>query len=116
MRLWEVNHPYYSSESNYYSNDQSFQFDSLDDFLAAWGDTDPELNLVFRWDWVNYGEDKGKDTFWVFFVQQRKGIYSACEVSVTGDDEPRAREWLKDRLPHLLALWEPLVSEEDDDD
>lgn len=75
-RLWEVNHPYYCSESNYYvggvpswaqprsapptvegrqrSIDEHvpgdhMQFDSWAEF--DWKDADKDYNLLFRWDW-----------------------------------------------------------------
>lgn len=50
--LWEVDHAYYCNEGNFYSNDTVAAFASWPEFVEA-GETesDPDLNLLFRWDW-----------------------------------------------------------------
>jgi hypothetical protein len=49
--LWEVGHPYYCNEGNFYERGMHEVYDSWANFIADWGDTDPDMNLVFRWDW-----------------------------------------------------------------
>ena len=127
MRLWEVNHPYYSSESNFYSDEPGERFESWADYLDRWGSSDLDLNLLFRWDWIKpdpsdylspadpeaaaYPQEvlPETDTLWLFYILQRKGIYLANNVAVTEDDEPSVREFLMPRLAHLLLMWEPLT-------
>ena len=113
-RLWEVEHPYYCSESNYYSNDTGEQFESWAEFASAWDSYDLDLNLLFRWDWKieEYeGEDrpKGSHRLQLFYVLQRKGIFMCIEVDVTPQDEPQVREWLQVRWDKMLELWRPLT-------
>ncbi len=43
-------HPYYCSESNYYSNDANAEWETMTDFLAEFDSADVDMNLVFRWD------------------------------------------------------------------
>lgn len=120
--LWEVRHPYYCNEGNFYSRDPYCFHKSWGDFAYSMGDSDPELNLLFRWDWVAPHEDGDFDkaikwegdenyrdsTLKLFWVMQRKGIFACHEVSVCRADEPAIRLWLQERVKHLLKLWEPL--------
>lgn len=122
-RLWEVVHPYYCSESNRYSNEAYARHSSWRDFMESMGNSDPDLNLLFRWDWRAPREDDDweKPIAWqgdenyrdsilqLFWVLQRKGIFMCHEVSVCRADEPAVRAWLKGRMRHLLELWKPLV-------
>jgi hypothetical protein len=86
--LWDVDHPYYCSDSNYYVGGvpkelqprptaeglaalgvdvwdgftpyDHFEFESWSDF--GWKDADLDMNLVFRWDWkVPDPNDYGAD-------------------------------------------------------
>lgn len=122
MKLWEADHSYYCSESNYYApgNDQPFQHHkSWAEFIDAEGDADLDMNLVFRWDWRE-GEDWGAGEFTgdvnyrngrllIYFMGQRKGLYRWAEVEVCRADEPAVRAYLEPRLKHLMALWAPLT-------
>lgn len=113
--LWEFDHPYYSSESNYYSNDCSHHSDSWAEFMEEMGDADKDHNLLFRWDWerpdpADYepGEDPGyTDRLHLFYVLQRKGIYMTWEVDVTPDDETAVRWFLNGYWQHMQLLWSP---------
>lgn len=51
--LWEVEHAYYCHEGNYYATDNPpmRHFDSFAAYLDEEGSLDPDLNLLFRWDW-----------------------------------------------------------------
>jgi hypothetical protein len=121
-KLWDVDHPYYCNESNHFALGWNIQHGSWADFIEGMGESDRDLNLLFRWDWKRYAEDDGPDlepgdsgdgrtvrhelqTFW---VMQRKGIFCCHEIEVTEEDEPAVRGWLEGRLVHLLRLWEPL--------
>lgn len=111
-RLWEYDHPYYCSESNYYSNKCHSDWDSWADFIAEFGASDMDMNLVFRWDWKvgeEGEEDEGEHTLHVFFMGQRKGLFFATLTHVTPDDEPAVRAWLTERAAHMRLLWAPLL-------
>lgn len=118
--LWEVDHSYYCSTGNYYSNECSAGYRTLADFLKAEGNSDLDMNLVFRWDWGEGGESVAGgspfsgDEYYrngvlqVFFIGQRKGLFRSAEVQVCRADEPAVRAYLEPRLAHLLSLWAPL--------
>lgn len=88
------------------------------------GESDAELNLLFRWDWeaphvdddsenpIEWrGDENYRDsTLKTFWVLQRKGIFMCHEVDVCRADEPAVRAWLEERMKHLLKLWEPLTN------
>lgn len=122
-RLWEVEHPYYCNEGNYYapgSEQPVARYRSWADFIAEEGDNEKNLNLLFRWDWRE-SEDWGHGTAFngdenyrngvllLFWMGQRKGLYRWTKIEVCRADEPAVREWLQERLDHLASLWAPLV-------
>lgn len=114
--LWEIDHPYYCTEGNFYKNGLHDVFDSWAEFHATWGDMDHDLNLVFRWDWqrdngedLEEGETPGPDMLKVFWVLQRKAILRSTECVVTEADEPAVRAWLADRAKTIAAIWEPIT-------
>lgn len=51
--LWEIHHPYYCAEGNYYKplSECHDEYDSWAQFYDERGTMDDDLNLVFRWDW-----------------------------------------------------------------
>lgn len=121
--LWEYDHPFYCAEGNYYTSGDQWDevytsYDSWADFIAEWGDTDPDLNLVFRWDWIksnpdDYEPDDGairvpEDKLLVFWVLQRKALLRTTVCAVTAADEPAVRAWLADRAKAIAAIWEPI--------
>jgi hypothetical protein len=119
-RLWEVDHPYYCNNGNYYSSDCGEQYESWAEFFGANGDSDFDMNLVFRFDWMEGLDDDEKPLpfngdvnyrngkLYVYWMGQRKGLYRYSMVDVCRADEPAVIEFLKPRLAHLLKLWEPL--------
>lgn len=120
-RLWDVDHPYYCAEGNYYARPSEglhTRYDSWALFIEDWGSTDPDMNLVFRWDWrradpadYSNGEEMPADTLRVFWVLQRKAILRSTECTVTEDDEPAVRKWLTERARTIAAIWAPLPLE-----
>jgi hypothetical protein len=123
MNLWEAEHPYYCNEGNYYAkgNEQPFaRYKSWPEFMDSEGHSDPDYNLLFRWDWRE-NEDWGHGTAFtgdenyrngvllLFWMGQRKGLYRWTEIEVCRADEGAVREFLTDRLAHLKTLWEPLA-------
>lgn len=104
--LWEVDHAYYCNDANYYSNDASTEYDSWYDFIAEWGQSDLNYNLLFRWDWKKDDDGSYLHLYWML---QRKGHFTPCIVrGMRDEDEASVIEFLKPRLEHLKKLWEPL--------
>lgn len=123
--LWEVEHNYYCTEGGYFWNQSErqtvWEFKSWSDFLAEMADADLDYNMLFRWDWSEVDEETCKPTFngdanyrngklKLFFMVQRKGFHSTSIVEVCRADEPAVIEYLRPRLAHLMALWEPLAT------
>ncbi|MBK9497393.1 MAG: hypothetical protein IPO08_23305 [Xanthomonadales bacterium] len=119
--LWEADHSYYCNEGNYFANDTcEAYYKSFADFIAAEGDIDPDYNLLFRWDWIE-GDGEGEPNFngdnnyrngklKLFWMGQRKGLYRWSIVEVCRNDEASVIEFLRPRMQHLVSLWEPLAS------
>lgn len=114
--LWEIDHPYYCNEGNYYASGEqpTASYDSWEEFFSAEGDADFDMNLLFRWDWrkadpeeKNWGNKH--DVLLLFWMGQRKGLYRWTEVQVTDADEPAVREWLTERWKHMQLLWEGIA-------
>lgn len=122
-RLWDAEHRYYCNEGNYHApgRDQpTAHYRSWGDFHASEGDSDPDYNLLFRWDWKEgpEGEDSGSafngdenyrnGVLLLFWIGQRKGFYRWSTIEVCRADEPAVRDWLVTRFDHLKSLWTPL--------
>lgn len=119
--LWEIDHPYYCQEGNYFKNGQHLTYDSWAAFQEEWGSLDDDLNLVFRWDWkrddpADFDEEDdeqpGPDRLYVYWVLQRKAILRSTECTVTEADEPAVREWLARKAARLRLIWAPLLGEQ----
>jgi len=128
--LWEINHPYYCSESGYYYSTEGpsaisgwgepMHYESFSEFVGEWSDCDLDMNLVFRWDWVKrvpdetlpegYGprlDSEGNlSTLTLFFMMQRKGCKKVITIDMKDSDEPKVIEYLKPRWEHMKLLWE----------
>ncbi|MCL7377424.1 hypothetical protein [Streptomyces sp. 35G-GA-8] len=117
-RLWEIDHPYYCTEGNFYarpSDGLHTEYPSWAAFYEDWADTDPDLNLVFRWDWkrpnpddYEDGEELPPETLAVYWVLQRKAILRSTECVIDRADEPAVRTWLTDRARTIAAIWAPI--------
>jgi hypothetical protein len=116
--LWEIDHPYYCTQGNYYARAGEglhTSYESWTDFYQDWGAEDPDLNLVFRWDWQRFDPDDYEpdqevpaDVLQVFWVLQRKAILRSTSCVVTEADEPAVRKWLNERARTITAIWEPI--------
>lgn len=123
-RLWEIDHPYYCNEGNYFASarDCHAHYKRWQDFIEEQGEADLDMNLVFRFDWIPpwidgdsenaivwQGDENYRDcVLKLFYLGQRKGFYRWVTVDVCRADEPAVREWLKTRWDHMRLLWEPL--------
>lgn len=111
MKLYEMKHKYYCGEGCYFSNECHEKFKSWDDFLAEWGESDEDYNLLYRWDWENYDladADEGAeatDRLLMYFMLQRKARPMSVYVNVHKDQEPEIREWLKRRGRTIVSFW-----------
>lgn len=127
-RLWEVEHPYYCEESNYFGSQSDrqtiFEFKSWADFIEEMGGADKDYNFLFRWDWDEDETDDGKPTYTgddyyrngklkLFFMHQRKGFHSASLVEVCRADEPTVIEYLSGHWKHMQTMWEPFTAADD---
>lgn len=103
-----VKHEYYCQPSNYYSNEAFSSFKTFKDFFNEMGDADLDMNLLFRWDIIDY--DGGDIKMYVFIMHQRKGRYWPNQIEkITEEDLPLILEYLKPRLKHIKKLWAPLM-------
>ena len=109
-----VSHPYYCSDSNYYSNEGSMAFATMTDFLDEFETCVVDMNLCFRWDIKTkaecYGDDAGEGyCAEVFLMLQRKGIFRPCSVeSVDEDEAVRFKAYALRHFETIKALWAPL--------
>lgn len=112
-KLFETDHPYYCQEGCYFSTECHNTYGSWSDFLEEWGESDEDMNLVFRWDWRTAESgwiDSGSgDVLMIYFVMQRKAFTISCQISVCRDQEPEIRQWLEKRAERLGRLWEPIA-------
>lgn len=122
LHLWEIDHPYYASDGCYYLarnrwGEAHGEWESWADFHEAWGDSDMDYNLLYRWDWEradpsDYDEDDvPTDKLRLFYMLQRKAKPHSHCIDVTEADEPAVRAWLAEHAEHLRAVWEPLLGE-----
>lgn len=101
-----VDHDYYCSDNNYYSNDVTQEYETFQDFFNGFKDIDVDLNLIFRWD-IKQNDDK---TFnmQVFVIQQRKGIFVPHIIeNVYESDFENIKSLLQPHLDKLMKIWQP---------
>ncbi|BCH33161.1 hypothetical protein MesoLjLc_50910 [Mesorhizobium sp. L-8-10] len=117
--LWEVDHPYYMNEGNYFEAGQHTRWLSWQDFEREFKDSDLDYNWFVRWDWLE-GEDSGGGTYngddyyrhAVFMLQmigQRKAYLCSHEIAVCRADEPTVRAFLQKRWEYMQQMWEPFA-------
>ena len=105
-----ADHPYYCSDSNFYSNEASSSHLNWNDFLNEWGgELDLDYNHVFRFD-IKEKEQKGTYYMEVFFMLQRKGIFYPVSISeVKEEDAQSILEFLKPHFEKTKELWKPFT-------
>lgn len=120
--LWEIDHPYYCTEGNFYRAGQHEEHETWTDFLEQWGGMDEDLNLVFRWDWFRADPEDYKyekeadpdfempgDVLQLYYMMQRKARNMSVYVKVVEADETAVREFLTAKAEHMRKLWAPLL-------
>lgn len=120
-KLWEVSHPYYINEGNYFKAGCHELYESWDDFLSGFGDADMDYNWFVAWEWRE-GEDfgandyKGDDYYCngrllLQLIQRRKSILTSHEIKVCRADEPAVRAFLQPYWEYTQRMWAPLSDE-----
>lgn len=128
--LWEYDHPYYCSEGNFLHSPvrhpeitSHIEFESWKSFQdSGWPRNDPDLNLLFRWDWKawhldypeDYPDEEGnveRHVLQLYFMLQRKAFNRSIHVNVTAADEEEVRAWLTTRAATIRKIWEPLIGD-----
>lgn len=114
IELSQANHPYYCSESNYYSNKPAQRYETMTDFLDEFESSDVDMNLCFRWDVRDITDDNdlstGEYSAEVFLMLQRKGIFMPCSINKIEESEvDRFVAYLKKHHDTIKALWIPIA-------
>ena len=103
-----IDHDYYTSGSNYYSNDASGHYNTWADFYEEFHDADIDMNLVFRWD-IYKREESKRYYMQIIIIAQRKGIYMPIHIDyVDEQDVPQIEQFMKPHFEKLLSIWQPL--------
>lgn len=106
VELSEKKHPYYCSNSNYYSNEVREVYDTMTAFLDEFEEADVDMNLVFRWDIIK-DDEKSHYSAYVYLILQRKGIFKPIEiVKITESEVERFENYLKNNKKTIDALWD----------
>jgi len=112
LKRLAVKHPYYCSDSNWYSNDANEKYSNMTEFLNAWEDADVDMNLCFRWDITADDEESekaGRYKAEVFIMIQRKGIFKPMYIESVNEIEAiRFEAYAKKHWETVVKLWNPL--------
>lgn len=111
-----INHDYYCSDSNYYSNDPYEKFETFADYFEEFKDSDVDMNLVFRFDIAKNEKDDERDDVekWDFYmhifrIAQRKWIFACSFIKkVTDEDVENILKYLEPHKEKLESIWKPL--------
>lgn len=112
LRDLAVEHPYYASDSNFFSNEAGMTHATMTDFLDEFEDADVDMNQVFRFD-VFPARDKydvPQDTYsaQIIIIHQRKGIYSPHTIkSIKEGEVERFVKYLTEQHNNMKMLWRP---------
>jgi hypothetical protein len=102
-----IDHDYYCSESNYYSNEAAQHYKTFKNFISEMGESDVDMNLVFRWD-IKLLDDQTY-TCDIFIMQQRKGRFMPFSIDlIEEDDVPAFIDYVKKHFNKLLSIWKPI--------
>lgn len=113
-----VEHDYYCSESNYYSNEASQSYATMTEFLEDFEESNVDMNLCFRWDIKSYKDEfedhsNGRTGYFaeVFIMIQRKGIFKPIMIdSVNEEEAVRFRKYAEKHWETIKQIWSPISS------
>lgn len=107
-----VKHPYYCSESNYYSKNASVRYDTMTDYLDDFYDADIDMNLMFRWD--VHKRDNGSYYAEIFLLLQRKGIFRPVFIESISEQEVESFCcYARSHWARLNEMWNPISNNKD---
>lgn len=102
-----VDHDYYCSDNNYYSNSAGQEYPTWRDFHNVYHDADIDMNLIFRWDIKQH--DGGDYYCEIFIMHQRKGKFSPVMIeSFVEEDIPSFMELVTEHWKKLVSIWKPI--------
>lgn len=103
-----VDHDYYCSDTNYFSNDARIEYDTFADFYEEFHDADVDMNLVFRWD-LHERENSERHYLELFMIQQRKGIFTPIFINYFDEkDVPLFLKYINPHIEKIKSIWRPL--------
>jgi len=106
-----INHGYYCSQCNFYSNEPQEKYETMSDFLDNYEDSDVDMNLCFRWD-IRKEEDTNSYDAEVFLILQRKGIFKPIYIEIIKEEEcNRFEKYLSKHWETLNRIWKPFSVE-----
>lgn len=108
-----IDHPYYCSDSNWFSREAFMVFDTASEFLDEFENTDIDMNLVFRWDVSENtdADDISDGTYYakVFMMKQRKGLFHPIHIAtIDQGDCLRFCNYLDKHWQRIKDIWMPL--------
>lgn len=103
-----IDHDYYASNSNYYSNSAGGHYATWADFYEEFHDADIDMNLVIRWD-IHEREESKRYYMQVIIIAQRKGIYMPIRIDYVDEkDVETIIPFFKKHWEKLQRLWSPI--------
>ena len=116
MHLWEVKHPHYCVETNYFKREVLGEFISWQEFFEEFGDAQPNYNFLLRFDWDEdergccfTGDDNYRNgVLKLYWLDQSKGLFTSTFVQVCRSDEPAVIEFLQPFWNYMNQMWAPI--------
>ncbi len=126
QHLWDIEHPCYHERGNYLHSplqqpdlESHVTFSTWDEFYEFATGSDfrnPDLNLVYRWDWrvpdpedYEEGEALESEKLMLYVMQQRRAFNLSFEIDVTRENEEAVIEWLAERAKTVRSIWAPIL-------
>ena len=101
-----LDHDYYCSDTNYFSNDAGMSWENFQGFYDEFFNADIDMNLIFRWD-IKRRED-GTLYMCIFIIHQRKGVFAPHYIeSVSESDFENIKNMLQPHMDKLMKIWQP---------
>lgn len=118
MKLYETNHPYYMSQGCYFDRGCHHEYESWEDFLEEWRESDIDYNWIIRWDWSTLEDmeltpinHEDEELLQIQFFLQRKSYPISCYIRVNRDQEPEIKEFLNKYWLYMKEMWAPFSEE-----
>jgi len=108
-----VKHDYYCSDNSYFSLGFDTNYKTFNDFLSEMGESDDDMNLVFRFDIKErdieeIDENTSKYYMEVFMVHQRKGRFVPFFIeNIYESDFEAIKIYLEKKYLKMQKIWSP---------